>query len=100
MNHKERDELKNKFKTELYEEEWVVMAPHYKRGAFIIVSEELDLVEVATAVSVDDSGLVQAYIDQKKILKPTEEQVQEWEKNKQRFVSVIVQPFVLAKIKK
>ncbi|MCP5464413.1 MAG: DUF2288 domain-containing protein [Deltaproteobacteria bacterium] len=89
--------LKEKFQKEFGDEEWIVMAPHYKRGALILVDDNLDIIDIAIAVAEDNSTLIQDLITSGKLKKPTPEQVSVWEKQRTRFEFVIVQPFVLAR---
>jgi hypothetical protein len=87
-------------KTQLTEQiasiEWNLLIPHAQRDALIIVSEQLDLLEVGVAVAQDDSSSVSNWINQQLIYKPSSQDLSIWnnEPNKQ-FMTLIVQPFVL-----
>ncbi len=62
----------------------------------MVVKEQLDLLDVAVAVAEDDSTLVQDWIAQQLIYKPSPQDLSTWnsEPSKQ-FTTLIVQPFVL-----
>ena len=51
------------------------MLPHAKRDAIIVVETELDLSEVAVAIAEDNTALVQGWIGDRSISKPTSEQL-------------------------
>lgn len=90
-------DLRDKLRSELMPSEWKMLAMHHRRNAIFIVDEHLELLEVATAVAEDRSPMVQAWIEAGRITRPTPEQVAQWETEEgARFLSVIVQPYVLA----
>lgn len=91
-------DLKEKFKAEIYEEDWIVMRPHNNRGGLILVDDKLDLVAVAIKVAQDDAEQIKLWLEQKQLSKPTPDQSELWDQTQPRFRSVIVQPFVLAQI--
>lgn len=69
---------------------------HFRRGAVILVDSKLSLLNVAMAVAQDQSDLVEAWMNQRQLVRPTAEQTAAWNENPELpFVSVIVQPFVL-----
>jgi len=78
------------------EAEWDWLMPHADRDALVIVSPDLDLVDVGAAIANDDTEPVQSWIDQRLISKPTRQQIQSWSDNPQkRFKALILQPYVL-----
>jgi hypothetical protein len=89
-------DIKNQLLGELAEVEWSDLIPHAHREALILVSNSLDLVEVATAIAGDNVELVQNWIGGKLIEKPTQEQLSDWNSQPNNlFNTLIVQPFVL-----
>jgi len=87
-------------KTQLGEEiapmPWSDLQPHAKRDSIIIVNPSLDLLEVGEAIANDNAPLVNQWINQGLISKPTQQQLSEWNENlQQQFNTIIVQPFVL-----
>lgn len=76
--------------------DWQELLPHAKRDAIIIVAENLDLLDVAIAIAQDNTALVQQWIENKSISKPSSEQLTDWNQEMQKqFITVIVQPFVI-----
>jgi hypothetical protein len=75
---------------------WGELKPHAKRDAIIVVHEGLDLLEVAIAIAEDQVSVVNRWVEEKLIAKPTEEQLGEWNQIPSlEFKTLIVQPFVL-----
>lgn len=84
------------FKRDLAEVNWRELKIHLQRDAIIIVSAELDLVEVGVAVAEDDKIAVEAWIAADQLGKPTEKQLECWEQEEDKlFRMLIVQPFIL-----
>ncbi|MEO1210105.1 MAG: DUF2288 domain-containing protein, partial [Cyanobacteria bacterium J06638_20] len=78
------------------EAEWEWLMPHADRGALVIVSPDLDLVDVGAAIANDDTEPVQGWINQRLLCKPTQKQIKTWSDNPQkRFKALILQPYVL-----
>jgi hypothetical protein len=76
--------------------EWRTLSPQVARDVFILVSQDLSLVETACSVVEDDTDAVQKLLKQGSISKPTLEQVQRWSQQPEKqFHAVIAHPFVL-----
>ncbi|MCA9611001.1 MAG: DUF2288 family protein [Myxococcales bacterium] len=91
------DDVRAKLATELMPAEWAMLRMLYRRDGLFIVTAELELLDVATAVATNDRAAVEGWIADGSIARPTPEQVEAWEaETGPRFLSVIVQPFVLA----
>lgn len=89
-------EMVESFKRDQAEVSWRELKIHLQRDSIIVVAEELDLIAVAVAVADDDKTLVEAWIGEKQLGKPTEEQLKSWEEESDnRFKMLIVQPFIL-----
>jgi hypothetical protein len=90
------NDLRSELQESLDEAEWEWLIPHCQRDAVIVVSHGLDLLTVGEAIAADKSSVVQPWIDEQLIAKPTVEQVGEWNLNRtKRFNSLIIQPYVL-----
>ncbi|BAZ51815.1 hypothetical protein NIES4103_44730 [Nostoc sp. NIES-4103] len=80
----------------LDEAEWEWLIPHAQRDAVIVVTRELDLLDVAEAIANDNIPSVQQWIDEQLIAKPTTVQLGEWNGDRtKRFHTLIIQPYVL-----
>ncbi len=89
-------DLKTQLREQLAEMEWHVLIPHVQRDALIVVNKSLDLIEVGFAIANDNTNLVQHWISEQLIQKPSAEQLSVWnEDNNKKFNTIIVQPFVL-----
>ncbi|BCL38827.1 DUF2288 domain-containing protein [Nostoc sp. MS1] len=78
------------------ESEWEWLIPHVKRDAVIVVSLDLDLLDVGEAIANDNIPSVQRWIDEQLISKPSDQQLGQWNNNQQkRFNTLIIQPYVL-----
>lgn len=80
----------------LDEAEWNWLIPHAQRDAVIVVTEQLNIVDVGIALANDNVASVQSWIDEELIHKPSVSQLSDWNSDRtKRFNSLIVQPFVL-----
>ena len=78
------------------EAEWEWLIPHAQRDAVVMVTSDLDLVDVGVAIASDNVPTVQQWINEQLIYKPTSEQLQDWGNDRtHRFNALIVQPYVL-----
>ncbi|MBW4494129.1 MAG: DUF2288 domain-containing protein [Oscillatoria princeps RMCB-10] len=89
-------DLRTELAATVDEAEWEWLIPHAQRQALIVVSQELDLIDVALAMASDNVSSVQGWIGGQLIYKPSTAQLSDWNANRnKRFNSLIVQPFVL-----
>ncbi len=80
----------------LDEAEWEWLIPHAKRDAVVVVAQQLDLIDVGVAIAQDDVAIVQNWISEALIAKPTLTQLSDWNSDRtKRFSTLIVQPYVL-----
>jgi len=77
---------------------WSDLRAHAARDAVIVIAADLDLLDAAEAMALNDAARVEAWIQAGKITKPSAEDLARWPLEVGlRFSSVIVQPFVLIK---
>ena len=89
-------DLKTQFREELAETLWSELIPHAQRDALIVVTSDLDIVDVALALAQDDVTSVQYWIQENLIHKPTADELGCWNLEPTKlFNALIVQPFVL-----
>jgi len=75
---------------------WEWLEPHLKRDALILVSPNLDLVEVGVAIAQDETSLVKQWIETGQLQKPSSNQLSLWHSQPSKsFKALIVQPYVL-----
>src|SRR5262245_24577888 len=75
---------------------WSDLKAHAARDALIVVADGLDLLDVGVALATDDKPRVEAWIAERRLTKPTAEDLARWPADPDaRFESLIVAPFVL-----
>ncbi|EDX86298.1 hypothetical protein S7335_4001 [Synechococcus sp. PCC 7335] len=77
---------------------WELLKPHVQRDAVIVVNPQLDLVEAGAAIASNQTQVVERWINEQLIRKPTAEQLVTWNSETKRFLSLIVQPYVLVQV--
>lgn len=89
-------DLREELLETLDEAEWEWLIPHVQRDAVILVSLDLDLLDVAEAIANDNTLSVQQWIEGQLITKPSVTQVGKWNSDRtKRFNTLIIQPYVL-----
>jgi hypothetical protein len=89
-------DLRKELSETLDEAEWEWLIPHVQRDAVILVSLNLDLIDVAEAIATDNTITVQEWIENQLLSKPSNTQMGEWNSDRQkRFNTLILQPYVL-----
>jgi len=78
------------------EAEWNWLAPHALRDSLIVVTADLNLVDVGIAIASDHTTHVHRWIEEALIQKPSPTQLQNWAQAQgKRFKALIIQPYVL-----
>lgn len=91
--------LKTQLSEQIANSQWIDLLPHARRDALIVVDDALDLLEVGEAIAQDDVTLVQQWIAENLIHKPSVAELNTWNDNPQQtFSTLIVQPFVLINV--
>jgi hypothetical protein len=76
--------------------EW--LKPHIQKDAVILVTPDLDLLDVGVAIASDNTQSVQHWIGEQLLVKPSPEILNKWNSNpSQRFQAMIIQPYILVK---
>ena len=90
------EDLKARLEDEKLEATWHALRPHGERGVLIWVKKELSISDVGVALAQDQAGVVEEWLGQGHLVKPSQEQMDQWsEDQRQLFWMLIVQPFVL-----
>ena len=88
--------LRERLAERMGEVRWSDLRAHAARDAIILVARDLDLLDVGVAVATDEKERVAAWIEAGRLRKPSAADLGAWERDGDaRFVSVVVQPFVL-----
>lgn len=91
------EDLRSQLKDAIGPARWDWLQPHAKRDAVIVVTAEMDLVEVGIALAEDKATNVRRWIDEQAIYKPLPDQLSAWNDRAEdsTFEALIVAPFVL-----
>jgi len=90
------DEIRKKLQEELDTIDWRALRVQLRRDSVILVSPELDLVEVAWCVAGDRSNEVAGWIGSGQLRKPGVEELAAWERELEKpFRMLIVAPYIL-----
>lgn len=76
--------------------DWNELQRHFARGVLVVVSKELDLIEVAVCVAEDDKTRIEAWMKDGKIRGPEVEDAKRWAEHNTEFWAVVSAPWVLA----
>ena len=69
-----------------------------KIDIIILVSSDLELLDVAKSCANDDTASFQKWLDEKLVTKPTIDQIELWKKENSLFNCCIVKPFVFLQL--
>ncbi len=94
------EDLESKLAAESLVTDFAALRPHAARGALLVVSPSLRLLDVAMAIATNRSAVVALWVGQGLLRKPTPEELAAWtaQPAEPRFRFVIVQPYVLAEL--
>ena len=92
--------LAAKLKDEVGTVSWSWLRPHQQRGILFLVAEKLDLVPVAVAVAENHVAQIEVWLESGDLVRPTPDQVAEWERSGGLFSGIIVKPYVFFKPEK
>lgn len=89
-------DIKEKLLQDVANISWQDLLPHARRDVLIVVDPQLNIIDVGEAIALDKKNLVNSWINQKLITKPSSEQLSSWNDNPQKeFATSILQPFVI-----
>ena len=74
---------------------WPELQRYFARGVVIVVTRDLDLVEVAARIAQDDKAAVENWLTQSRMRRATAEDAQDWETRRPSFWAVVTAPWVL-----
>lgn len=90
-----RDLLRSEYLSQTARIPWQDLQTHYARGSVIVVAPELDLVEVAVTLGLDDTGAFQDWIASGAVAAVSETQAREWFAAQMCLWAVVAAPWVL-----
>ena len=89
------EQLRAEFHSQTAKISWQDLQPHYARGAVVMVARELDLVEVALQLRVDNKAQFERWMDEGKVSGITDEIGQRLFDDNPVVWAVVVLPWVL-----
>jgi hypothetical protein len=90
-----REALRRKLNLETARLSWRELQPHFARGVVVVVSAELDLVDVAAATAGNDSQAVKSWHDGGLMALASDDDARRWHRNDPELWAVVVAPWVL-----
>lgn len=100
MSDESNENLLQRLTNDIDDARWDILKPHHEREALFMLDEHLDLAAVGFAMARDEVEYIKQWINANEVYRPTDEQIELWEKNNTEFQYLIIQPYVLVKIKK
>jgi hypothetical protein len=91
----EQQMLHAKLNMETSQIAWSELLRFFAGGHVIVVSNDLDLVDVAARFSIDDTAAVQQWLSDGKIARATDEQARAWLEPDTLLWTVVARPWVL-----
>ena len=89
-------DIKKRLQGDIAKISWQEIIPHAKRDAVVVINQQLDLLEVAEAIALDNTSVVNNWIAENLITKPSMMQLTNWNNSPEtQFTTAIVQPFVI-----
>lgn len=89
------EQLRQKINLETSQLSWSELQRHFARGVVIVVSDELDLIEVAAVFSEDNKSQVEKWLNSKLIHRAQDDDARLWQAEDCAFWSAVVAPWVL-----
>ena len=74
---------------------WKELERFFVSGKLIIINNDLDIIDVAYKINIDDSDLISSWIESDKLGFVTDEQAKSWSKVNKEFTCIVVAPWVL-----
>lgn len=97
MNSTETDKqaIKQRLNQETAKVSWHELQPHFARGAILQVAAELDLLEVAAEMSLDNGERVQQWMQRNQLRRVDDQQAADWYRLNPELWTCVVAPWIL-----
>jgi len=92
------EELKARLNSETAKLAWPELQRHFARGVVVIAAPGMDLVEVATRMSMDDGDSVSQWLAADQVRRATEDDARRWVESNANFWAVVVAPWVVVQV--
>ncbi len=74
---------------------WPELSRYFARGVVIVVDKQLDLIDVAAKMVVDDKAAIANLLETQQMVRALDRHAQKWQDEDTLFWSVVVAPWVL-----
>lgn len=88
-------ELKARLNSETARLGWPELQRHFARGVVVVAAAGMDLVEVATRMSMDDGETIGQWLADNKVRRASEDDARRWVDTDASFWAVVVAPWVV-----
>lgn len=89
------DSLRETLAESLAPAAWEWLRPHAVAGRLVVVSPELDLLDVGSAIALDASAQVKDWLETGQLAVADDAAIAQWDESTPETTALIVQPFVL-----
>ena len=89
------EDVRKKLNQETARIPWSELEKHFASGNVVYVSPELDLIEVAYQVSLDNKTAVETWVKAQQMAPASDEQAAQWYADQSELWVVVVAPLVL-----
>lgn len=89
------EELKARLNSETAKLAWRELQRHFARGVVVVTAPGMDLVEVATRMSMDDGESISQWLAADQVRRASEEDARRWVESDAIFWAVVVAPWVV-----
>lgn len=77
---------------------WGELARHFARGVVLVVSPQLELLEAARVMAVDDRATFAFWLGRGLVAAATDDHARFWEKQNSELLAIVVAPWVLVQL--
>ena len=98
-NDKHTQRLRAKLNLETSQIAWKELQRYYAAGMVIVVSDDLDLVDVAASVANDDAAAVSRWMSEARVARVSDVQATAWLEADAALWAVVVKPWILVQMR-
>jgi hypothetical protein len=92
---KPHDLLRAKLNQETSQMQWTELLRYFAAGTVIAVSDDLDLIDVAARISMDDAASIAQWMAENRVAKVSDAQAKAWLESDAVCWTVVVKPWIL-----
>jgi hypothetical protein len=95
QSDKQNELLRAKLNLETSQMPWKELMRYFAAGNVIAISEDLDLIDVAARIAIDDTTAVKQWMFENRITKVSDSQATSWVETDAALWTVVVKPWIL-----